>query len=78
MPLYEKGFLTKVELEFLEDRANGKDVREIAREKGISRPAVREREERLKEKWRKAEETLEILRNYGYGKNKGVSLDKRD
>lgn len=68
MPLYKKGFLTKAELKFLEDKSNGKDIREIAREEGISRPAVWERDERLKEKRKKAEETVEILDSYGYGK----------
>jgi len=67
LSLYERGFLTEVELDFLEKKSNGKDVREIAREEGVSRPAVWEREERIKEKWQKAKETIEILQNHGYG-----------
>jgi len=64
LALYEKGFLTKTELEFLKKKSNGKSIREIAREEGISRPAVLETEARVMEKWRKAKKTLEILRNY--------------
>ena len=47
MALYEKGFLTKTELEFLKKKSNGKSIREIAREEGISRPAVLETEARV-------------------------------
>jgi len=64
--LYEKGFLTRKELEFLEEYSNGKSLNQIAREFGVSPMTVWRRKERLKEKRRKAKETLKILRNYGY------------